>query len=1086
MALIDNKDKNMREALTNALSTADRMDVMTGYFYFSGFEQMAEALKDLKIRILVGMEIDSELIPIIVQRSRETEVEFDRYQPRNPTNSSIKLRSNYIDALVGFINDSDVFDNSDTERILELFLEKIANGTLEIKKTERNNHAKVYIMHNQQSLSHDGDSPGTVVMGSSNFTYSGLLGQGELNDSFRDKEKFLDYCKNFDDLWESAVSIAEKLNWVEFVEEVKNRVWKFSLPTPYEMYIRVLDEIFNIDTNSILTPQKITHGLYTDLEYQIDAIKMGIDRLNKYDGVIIADVVGLGKSVIAAAIARNFDEYLTVIISPPHIISQWEDYKEDFHLRAAKVYSSGKIADVFKRFNETTKPILLIIDEAHRFRNEDTEDYKMLHKITRGNIDNKTVLLTATPFNNAPKDIFALIKLFQIPGFATLKSVDNLSFRFRNLIERYTKLRRGISKGEVNQIEIANETKSIAIEQRKLIENVVIRRSRLDLKVISRYSEDLEKQGISFPNVVGPELIQYDLGNLTDLYNNTLQDLVENYKAARYMPTSYGLDFEAFNVKYGDDFEQRGLRVAQINLAKHMKRLLVMRFESSKNAFRTTLERMINTNRLIEDWWTMLGIVPIYKKGELPDPENFTDEDGDFSTDFHSELEKLRVNKGLITIPKDMLKDGDKFYEDLLSDTKILSAIYDKWFGEQSLGEYDPKIQRLKKEINTLINANPKRKIVVFSSYADTINYLQDSFMENKRTCKFTAADSNALRKEIRRNFDASMRDSEVLDQYDVLFTTDALSEGINLHRAGIVINYDIPYNPTRVIQRVGRINRINKRVFDNIYVYNFFPTLIGEQETRIKQISTLKMNLINAIIGSDTKHLTQEEELKSYFKTEFNIAYASQEELSWDSKHIQNLNNAKKDVDLMKNVRKIPRRTRIKRISTEFEGTVVFGKKGNDSIFALAEENSESQVVSVEQALPLFLSNEDEKPYEVNKDFSETLSLIRETLFSKNEVPQIKGRRQKAIEKLNAIKANFPSLANYSRDLVRIIRDFDDISEGALKDLAELKVYPEDSLKDRLNYIISDGVVKNTLNKAERADIAQEVILMVQEHARS
>jgi superfamily II DNA/RNA helicase len=415
-----------------------------------------------------------------------------------------------------------------------------------------------------------------------------------------------------------------------------------------------------------------------------------------------------------------------------------------------------------------------------------------------------------------------------------------------------------------------------------------------------------------------------------------------------------------------------------------------------------------------------------------------------------------------------------------------LSAIYDQWFGKQSLGEYDPKLQQLRIEIDTLINANPKRKIVVFSSYADTINYLQDSFMENKRTCKFTAADSNALRKEIRRNFDASMKDSEVLDQYDVLFTTDALSEGINLHRAGIVINYDIPYNPTRVIQRVGRINRINKKVFDNIYVFNFFPTLIGEQETRIKQISTLKMNLINAIIGSDTKHLTQEEELKSYFKTEFNIAYASQEELSWDSKHIDNLNIAKKNVDLMETVRNIPRRTRIKRISTEFEGTVVFGKKGNDSIFALAQENLESQVVSVEQALPLFLSNENEKPYEVNKDFSETLSLIRRTLFSKNEVPQIKGRRQKAIEKLNAIKANFPSLANYSRDLIRIIRDFDDISEGALKDLAELKVHPEDSLKDRLNYIISDSVVKNTLSKAERADTAQEVILMVQEHDRS
>jgi superfamily II DNA or RNA helicase len=1086
MALIDNKDRTMRDALINAISTADRLDIMTGYFYFSGFEQLADSISDLKIRILVGMEIDAELIPIIVQKAKENEVDFDRYQPRNETNSSIKLRSNYIDALVGFINDSDIFDNLETEKVLELFLKKVANGTLEIKKTEKNHHAKAYIIHNQEAYSHNGDNPGTVIMGSSNFTYSGLFGQGELNDSSREMEKHKEYCQKFDEMWEKGVSIAERLNWIEFVDEIKKRVWKYSLPSPYEMYIRVLDEIFDLETDKILTPKKLTGGLYSDLEYQIDAIKMGIDRLNKYDGVIIADVVGLGKSVIAAAIARNFDQYLTVIISPPHIISQWEDYKEDFHLRAAKVYSSGKIVDVYNRFIDINKPILLIIDEAHRFRNEDTEDYKMLHKITRGNIDNKVILLTATPFNNAPKDVFALIKLFQIPGFATLNSVDNLSFRFRNLIERYTKLRRGISKGEVDQIEINSETKSIAIEQRKLIENVVIRRSRLDLKQITKYKEDLELQAISFPEVVGPELIQYDLGNLAELYAKTLDDLVENYKAARYMPTSYGLDLEAFIAKYGDEFEERGLKVAQINLAKHMKRLLVMRFESSKNAFKTTLERMIITNKLVEEWWFKLGIVPIYKKGELPDPDDFTDEDGEYTTEFFSELEELRVNKGLITIPREMLSDGDKFHEDLISDTEILNSIYDQWFGEHSFSEYDPKLQQLKTEINNLIDSNPKRKIVVFSSYADTINYLQDSFKDNPRTCKFTAADPSGFRQIIRRNFDASIKKSEALNQYDVLFTTDALSEGINLHRAGIIINYDIPYNPTRVIQRVGRINRINKKVFDNIFVFNFFPTLIGEQETRIKQISTLKMNLINAIIGSDTKHLTQEEELKSYFKTEFDLAYMSQEELSWDAKHIENYNIAKKDNDLMFKIKDIPRRTRIKRISEEFEGTVVFGKKGNDSVFALQEKNSDSQIVSVEQALPLFLSNKSEKSYEVNKDFSETLALIRETLFSKNAVPQIKGRRQKAIEKLNAIKANFPSLANYSKDLIKIIRDYDDISEGALKDLAELRVSPEATLKERLNLIISESVVRNTLSKAERSDTAQEVILMVQEHDRS
>ena len=113
---------------------------------------------------------------------------------------------------------------------------------------------------------------------------------------------------------------------------------------------------------------------------------------------------------------------------------------------------------------------------------------------------------------------------------------------------------------------------------------------------------------------------------------------------------------------------------------------------------------------------------------------------------------------------------------------------------------------------------------------------------------------------------------SKQKNDYNILICTDALSEGVNLNRAGVVINYDIPYNPTRVIQRVGRINRINKRVFETIDILNFFPTLLGDSEVKIKQITTLKMGLINNVIGSDTKTLTPDEDLQTFFIDEFNI----------------------------------------------------------------------------------------------------------------------------------------------------------------------------------------------------------------------
>ena len=296
MTLIDNVDQTMKDALRNALTTSDRIDILVGYFYLSGFEELAAELIDKKVRILVGMEIDPDQIPTIVQLSKEKEVDFDRYQPKSSTSSHLKLKSNYVDSLVGFINDSDIFDSDTAEKTLGLFISKIENGSLEIKKTKQNHHSKIYVIHNKLELSHNGDYPGTVIMGSSNFTYGGLVGQGELNDQFREKYKFNEYLNIFNNLWNDSVNIVELFNRHEFLAQIKKKIWIYTLPKPYHMYVRVLDEIFKKqESNNLLTPNRITFGQYADLEYQLDAIKMGIDRINKYDGVIIADVVGLGK-----------------------------------------------------------------------------------------------------------------------------------------------------------------------------------------------------------------------------------------------------------------------------------------------------------------------------------------------------------------------------------------------------------------------------------------------------------------------------------------------------------------------------------------------------------------------------------------------------------------------------------------------------------------------------------------------------------------------------------------------------------------------------------------------------------------------
>lgn len=1091
MPLIDNKEKTLREALQNALTTTESIDIAVGFFFFSGFEMLANDLKDKKVRILVGLELDPELVPIITQQSKEDEVDLTTFQPRMRTTSHTALQKNYLDALVGFINDSDIFDREESNEIFDIFLQKIEDGSLEIRKTLSNMHAKFYVLHNKPEFSQNGDFPGTVFMGSSNFTYSGLVGQAELNDSSKELHKFQEYQAKFEELWSdsNSISIVDLHRREEFLRELKPRIWKFTVPSPYEIYIRILHELFNKeDQSKVKSPGEITKGLYSDLEYQLDAIKMVMDRLAKYDGALLADVVGLGKSVIASAVARNLDMN-TVIIAPPHLKSQWEDYKEAFGIRGYSVFSTGKMDDVYERYREAREPFLLILDEAHRFRNEDTNDYKLLHQVCHSHPDNKTLLLTATPFNNDPKDVFALIKLFQIPGQATIRSVDNLSLRYRELIQRYKTLRRDLNKDKEPEY-IENETELIAKEQRRLIEPILVRRSRLDLKYITRYREDLERQGFDFSKVVGPDLLEYDLGDLFELYVETLELITADEKGfigARYKPTSpeymseenQQLFFNKYKEEYGDIED---LRIAQTNLAKFMKRLLVMRFESSKAAFKSTLEKMIVVNKVIVNWWEQQGVVPIFKKGDLPDPEDY-EEDNQGPDEFDKEIEELR-ERGLIEINKEWI--DPKFIDDVKHDIELLESIQKEWFENPSLKDKDPKLDNVIEKIKSCLNENPERKIVIFSTYKDTVDYLYDELTARglSRVLRYTASEGNESYKEvIKTNFDASYPNEKQVNDYDVLVATDALSEGFNLHRAGIIINYDIPYNPTRVIQRVGRINRINKKVFDNLYIYNSFPTAVGEESTRIKSISTLKIKLINAVVGSDTKTLTSEEELKTFFKDEFEKADSElNDQLSWDAKHLENYEKAKKIPEVMEKIGELPRRSRIKRSGRQEKGIIVFGKKGDNSVFTYGEDLDSIEVISIEAALPIFLAEEEELATEVGTDFTRMFNYAKEKLFEKSELPKIQGRRADSIKILELLGNEIPESKAYCNDIKNLIKDYDAINEGTLKDISKLDLRDLKQAYKDLQVIVPRTYTDSLFEKLKQTDKATELLLFAEQ----
>ncbi|NUM82131.1 helicase [bacterium] len=1026
---ITNQDELLTEVINGILPTTDKTYFLVGYFYFSGFEALCEKLADKKMQILVGLDIEKNL------HHKMMEVEF--IQGSTLTRGQIK--TNFYDNFSKFFNDTDFFDSEERIRSFKLFVSKIKDGTLEIRKTKFPNHAKLYLFEKKAELSEGGNYPGAMITGSSNLSISGLQGRHEANILDRDKDMYEKGMKFFMHLWENeSVEIAGPSNH-DFFNKVIEKIWIDKLPKPFLLYVRVLHELFHFgQVSGIKLPSEISKNKIFDLKYQTDAILQAMKTLERHNGVIIADVVGLGKSIIASAIAHNL-KMKTVIIAPPHLMYQWDDYRYNIFNFQGKVHSRGAIEKALIE-NDDGEQKLIIIDEAHTYRNELTKDYADLHRLCQGN---KVILLTATPFNNRPQDILAMIKLFQIPSRSTIQTVDNLSYQFRELVKEYKDIKKSQKEKRETATVIDNRIKLLAKEIRDIISPLVIRRSRLDLDEIKEYKDDLKKQGISFPAVRDPKVLEYELGKLSQLYVETLEriapeDESKGFIGARYKPTSYLIDAQAYKAQLDDEFGDKNLFIqAQVNLAKFMRRLLVHRFESSVFAFERTLKSMIQSSQHIKDWYIKLGRIPIYKKGALPDVDALLTSLNDKPDvtleeyDFEEEL-KAYKEKGLQIIHHKDLKP--EFIKEVEKDIALLKSIYKEWFADGR--REDPKLKSFLKIIKNQVKNDHDRKIVVFTEYSDTAGYLYDQLKDTIRVFKYSSDDANDTNKTIiRENFDAGAAIQK--DDYDVLIATDAISEGFNLHRAGTVFNYDIPYNPTRVIQRVGRINRVNKKVFDELYIYNFFPTAIGEKETRIKEISTLKIAMIHALMGEDTKVLTSDEELRSFYRERFERIDFT-EERSWDTKYRNDLGRiSRQNPEFLDQSLAIPPRVRIRRTdSKDKKGVLIYAKKRDEHVFKFADSDTECMTLNAEEALKLFEADLSESPVEVSKRFYAIYSFMQKNLFiRKSQVAMDKGK-QDAIHKLNGIAPKLPEEKDYFDDLLHVVQKLDSLPEYVLKQI--------------------------------------------------
>ena len=1067
MPIITNEEKTVTEIAEKILPMCDEVFFEVGYFYFSGFEQIYKQLKDKKVNIMIGIDYDNTI--------------------RDLSRSNLAVKEHYFNYVKNDINNTNIIDNQIGQDSYSLFVEKIKNGTLKIKCNKKKiNHSKIFIF--KHSNKDKNTLPGKVIIGSSNFTRSGFLTNIEGNHLFEDKVNYDGYYEIFKKHWNSddCIDIADDKSFNELNEKVLKKTWVNKNPTPYNLFIKVLDEYFHQKTtNEVFMPSKLTDGKLLDVKYQEDAIVKGLNILKKHQGVIIADVVGLGKSIIASAIAKNLN-LNTIVICPPHLQDQWREYKTAT-LFPGEIESRGKIEKCLEY--ERPGENLIIIDEAQSFRNDLTNDYSLLHKLCQGN---KVILLSATPFNNKPQDIFNLIKLFQIPTKSSLQNVENLSDQFKELIKEYNDLSKKGAKAPGDAKKIKEREAYIANEIRAILAPIVIRRSRIDLKNIDRYRKDLERLKITFPKVNDPKLLEYDLGNLYELYMQTIDTISPKseeqkiYIGARYKSTSY-IKAKALEevAKRGGYEDKELLKKSLENIADFMKRLLVRRFESCIESFMKTLDAIILSNKKIKDYYDKEGLIPIYKKGFLPDVEDFIENEDDQKNiqkfEDLPELDKFK-EKGLWFIKKEEI--DDQFYEDLVKDIKTLEELKKAWEEKINQNFEDPKFERFHNKLKEELSRKDKRKVLIFSEFADTANYIFKKLDNNNfKVFKYTSAESSKKenRNIIKKNFDASSDEKE--DKFNVLVATDTIAEGYNLNRAGTIINYDIPYNPTKVIQRIGRINRINRKVYDELFIYNFFPTDTGESEVNIKKRTRIKMSMCKAIFGDDTKVLTEDENLGSFFTEELNSVLS---ETGNPETEYENLiyNIRDDDPELLSSIRNLPQRSRVMRnISTSYgSGILLYAKKGEESIFRFMNKSDKFKSMPVDHYLRLFKANKNEKSLKVSDHFQKTYAKASSNLFSKNQITAMDKGKKQAVDKLISVKQKIKGQDEYINDLIYIIEKLDGLPRNSLKMIRDMRLSYLDSDLKELKKLVSENYIKKIIIKASLIDQGEEKLIISEE----
>ncbi len=847
-------DTQMEASLLETLKTSRSLDVAVGYFNLRGWGIVSEAVADLpgdrnltKARVLVGMTEDPQAEMRRLMRTRPA--------PPFDGDAAGEVFERTIDEFRAQLEVG--LPTPDDETALRRLRHQIESGEVDLRLYLAHRlHAKLYLAHRD-----DIPVPRIGYVGSSNLTGAGLREQGELNVDVTDITATEQLARWFEQLWNDPFTLEANPELVE----VLDRSWASRrLLDPYLVYLKMAYHLSQEAREGLIRfglPASMSEKL---LEFQSAAVKIAARIVIDRGGALVGDVVGLGKTLVATAIARLLQEdqgWETLIVCPKNLVPMWEDYRREYKLHGEVL----SLSMVTRKLDTMPRHRLLIVDESHNLRNPGRQDHQALTRYIRDN-DSRVLLLSATPYNKSLADLDGQLSLF-------LKDNTDLRIRPEQAIAK---------QGEdLFSIKCEGRTSSLAAFRRSdhledwqtLMSQFMVRRTRQFIE--DNYAKE-DRRGRRFlafgrrgdNRFYFPERKAVPIERRLErddparaMTSDTTLKAVKELRRPRYSYASYLTGASPANEAERILIED--LKRARGSVAGFNRVMMFKRLTSSGPAFLLTLRRHLLRDRVTLHAMETGRPVPI---GDIDkavwDQDLGNGEDNLFGTD-HVDFEPAHAYRMLTDNPPRKLRWLDTrhlkpgFAAALAEDIRTIEGLLDR-FGGWNHRE-DGKINVL---ADLIQNRHAVEKVLVFTEYSDTADYVDDALRRRGIEKSAVATGQAGRATELARRFSPGSHpfSSPDIDELRVLVSTDVLSEGQNLQDARIVVNYDLPWAIVKLVQRAGRVDRIGQSA-DQVILYSLMPAASVEEEITLRKRIRDRLGENAALLGSDEQFFGDDRE---------------------------------------------------------------------------------------------------------------------------------------------------------------------------------------------------------------------------------